>query len=362
MNQSPCVLSINGSDSSGFAGIQADIKTISAMGGHALTAITSVAVQDRTGIQNILDLPSEVIIGQVKSIVSNLHPKAIKVGLVRSADTMHRLKSIIGGTSRILLTAGIMTSNGERLMTDNAIDALKHYLLPEAALLMIRCNEAELLLRQSISTDDDMLKTAHRLMEMGAGAVLLRGGHQVKDRLTALLCTPDDSRFFTSGNTEGWQKHGVGGALSAAIATRMAMGDDITAAISNAHDYIHSQVVYAVTARQHSRRAADIYNKFMTLIAEHYRQAHDVASYADRLAITMRYLSQVTDNVVGKSPKQVIADYLMKEAKALLANSRLSISEISFKLGFSSPAMFSKFFSNCEGCPPAEYRNRMSRL
>lgn len=362
MNKPAYVLSINGSDSTGMAGIQADIKTISAMGGYALTAVTAVTVQDRKGIQNILDLPAGVVIGQVKAIVSDLHPMAIKVGMVRSAEAVRQLKGIIGGIRRVVLTASIMTSNGERLMSDDAIDALTYCLLPEATLLMIRCNEAELLLRQSISTDDDMLKAAHRLMEMGAGAVLLRGGRQVKERLTALLCTPDGSRFFTSRNTEGWQQHGVGGAMSSAIATRLAMGDDVPTAINKAHDYMHSRVVYAVTTHRQSQRAADIYNDFMSLIAQHYRKAHDVAFYADRLAITMRYLSQITDRAVGKAPKQIIADYLMNEAESLLENSRLSISEISFKLGFSSPAMFSKFFSNHEGCPPAEYRNRMRRL
>ena len=362
MNQPPYVLSINGSDSTGYSGIQADIKTISALGGYALTAVTAVTVQDRHGIQNILDLPTSVLIGQVKSIVADHHPCSIKIGMVRNAESARILRNEIVGCKNIVLVPGILSSRGDRLMSDEAIAALQRYLIPEASLLILRCNEAELMLGEKISTDDDMVKAARRFVEMGVTGVLLRGGHQVKDQLTGLLYTENGSRFFSSRNTEGWQKHGVGGAMSSAITTRLAFGDDIPTAISNAHDYIHSQVVYAVTSRRQSRRAADIYNEFMSLITEHYREAHDVAFYADKLAITMRYLSQISDNVVGKSPKQVIADYLMKESVELLSTSRLSISEISFKLGFSSQAMFSKFFRSREGCPPAEYRNRMSRL
>ena len=97
----------------------------------------------------------------------------------------------------------------------------------------------------------------------------------------------------------------------------------------------------------------------MSLVAEHYRQAHDVSFYADKLCITPRYLSQVTDNVVAKSPKQIIADYLMSEAKSYLETTRLTVQEIADKLGFSSQALFCKFFKNQENTSPSEYRSHM---
>ncbi len=135
------------------------------------------------------------------------------------------------------------------------------------------------------------------------------------------------------------------------------MGDDVPTAVRNAHDFIHSQVVYA-KPDETAHRAIDHYNAFVSLVAEHYRSAHDVAFYADRLCITTRYLSQVTDNVVAKSPKQIIADYLLSEAKTYLGTTRLTIQEIADRLGFSSQALFCKFFKSQEKTSPSEYRNK----
>ncbi|MBM6992058.1 MAG: bifunctional hydroxymethylpyrimidine kinase/phosphomethylpyrimidine kinase [Prevotella sp.] len=356
------VLSITGSDNTGAAGIQADIKTITALGGNALTAVTTVTVQDSGGIQSILDLPRDMVVGQVKAIIDDHHPRAVKVGMVRDAETIRALKHEIIGCPQIVLVPGIVTSHGRRLLSDDAIDAWRRELIPEATLLLLRCNEAELLLGRTIHSDDDMLTAAEALTEMGARAVLLRGGHQVEGRLTALLYGAGRPQFFTSQNTEGWQRHGVGGALSSAIATRLALGDDMGTAIRLAHDYLHSQVVYAVEPNGQRHRPADLYNQYMTLIAAHYRTAHGVAYYADRLAITPRYLSQITSQVVGKTPKQVIDDYLMKESESLLGASRLTVSEVADRLGFSSLAMFSKFFASHEGCPPNEYRRKLGDL
>ncbi len=354
------VLSITGSDNTGAAGIQADIKTITALGGNALTAVTTVTVQDSGGIQSLLDLPRDMVAGQVKAIIDDHHPRAVKVGMVRDAATIRALKHEIIGCPQIVLVPGIVTSRGRRILSDEAIEAWRRELIPEATLLLLRCNEAELLLGRTIQSDDDMLTAAEALTEMGARAVLLRGGHQVEGRLTALLYGQGLRQFFTSQNTEGWQRHGVGGALSSAIATRLALGDDMATAIRLAHDYLHSQVVYAVEANSQSHRPADLYNQLMTLIAAHYRTAHDVAFYADRLAITPRYLNRITAQVVAKTPKQVIDDYLMKESESLLCSSRLTVSEVAAKLGFSSLAMFSKFFSAHQGCSPNDYRSRLA--
>lgn len=356
MNFSIPVLSITGSDNTGTSGIQADIRTISALGGHALTAVTTVTVQNADGIHRLLDLPADMIVGQVRAIVEESHPRAVKVGLLRNAETIVALKDEIVGCKHKIMVPGILSSQGKRLIDDEAIEMWKRKLIPEASILLTRCNEAELLLGRVIASDNDMVDAAHALMGWGAEAVLLRGGHQTEGRLTALLQTDDVQQFFSSQNTAGWQRHGVGGALSAAIATRLALGDTIPQAIGIAHDYMHSQVVYAVNTTTKSYRQADLFNQLMSLIATHYREAHDVSFYAERLSISPRYLTKVTDAVVGKSPKQVIGDYILKESVTLLETSRLSISEIAYALGFSSLAMFSKFFSLHQGCSPKEFR------
>ena len=348
MRQTTPILSISGSDSTGQSGIQADIQTIAALGGYALTAVTCITDYA---------LPSEIVLDQVSSVISTFHPKAIKVGLVTDAETIRLLRNEVIATNRLVVAPGIFDADGKQMIDDEAVKAIAKYLVPEALLLMLRCKDAEKMLGLSIKTDDDMIEAAKQLQEMGAEWVLLRGGLHTKGRLTALLYNASTSQFFTSYNTEGWQKHGVAGALSAAITVRLGMGDDVPTAIRNAHDFIHSQVVYA-KPDETSRRSIDLYNAFVSLVAEHYREAHDVSFYADKLCITTRYLSQITDNVVSKSPKQIIADYLMSEAKSYLETTRLTIQEITDKLGFSSQALFCKFFKNQANASPSEYRNK----
>lgn len=354
----PTVLSITGSDGTGGAGVQADIKTISAMGGSAVTAITSVAVQSRKGIHSVYTLPAAVVGGQVRAVIDDVHPHVVKVGLVGDADTMAEIRNHIVGCPHVVVDPGVLSSSGHRLMDSAATDALVRHILPETTLLILRCVEAELILGQNIQTDDDMLAVAQRFVDLGVQWVLLRGGQHAKDRLTALLYGENTQRFFSSFNIEGWTRHGVGGALSSAIATRLAFGDDVPEAVQNAHEYIHSQVVYAVSPEGRRQRPADIYNHLLSLVATHYSEAHDVAFYADRLAITPRYLSQVTRVVVSKTPKQIIDEYLLREAGVLLSCTTLSVQEISQRLGFTSQVQFSRFIRAKSGTTPTGMRLR----
>ena len=378
------ILSINGSDSTGQSGIGADIQTIAALGGYAVTAVTCISslptspllapplgegsVAAKTPISSVIEalpqrgsgegaLPADLVLAQVAASISTLHPKAIKVGLVTDSETVRLLRGEVIACRRLVVAPGIFDAEGRQMVSDDVIEAFSRYLVPEALLLMLRCRDAEKMLGISIKTDDDMLGAARLLHEMGAEWVLLRGARHIKGRLIALLYSQNKTQFFSSYNTEGWQRHGVAGALSAAITTRLGMGDDVPTAVRNAHDFIHSQVVYA-KPDETGRRAIDIHNNFVSLVAEHYRKAHDVAFYADRLCITTRYLSQVTDNVVGKSPKQIIADYIMSEAKTYLGTTRLTIQEVADRLGFSSQALFCKFFKSQEKTSPSEYRNK----
>ena len=354
------ILTIGGSDSTGESGIQADIKTIAALGGRALTAVTCITLQREGRIAEITNLPAELVMNQVEAIISDAHPKAIKIGLVCDADVVRQIRNEVIACRNLVVAPGIYSSDGSQMADELTVAAIRKYLIPEARLLMLRCRDAEKMLGMSIATDDDMKLAASRLHDMGAEWVLLRGGQHTNGRLTALLCGNGTQQFFTSYNTEGWQRHGVAGALSAAITTRLAMGDDVPTAIRNAHDYMHSQVVYAKVDDDRARRPVDIYNAFVSLVAEHYTRAHDVSFYADRLCITSRYLSQTTDKVVGKSPKLIIADYITSEAKTYLRTTRHDIKEIANCLGFASVSAFSKFFRKNEGQSPGEYRDALS--
>ena len=360
MNRETPILSITGSDSFGVTGIQADIKTISELGGYPLSIITSVTVQDNDGIVLMHDIPTDIITEQAKHIIRQATPKVIKIGLIRDAQTIRRLRNEVIACKTIVCDPGIISSDGIPLVRKETLEAIKKHLIPISTLLIIKCEEAKLLLGKEIFTDDDMVATAEAFSDMGAEAIMLRGGHQTEGRITTLLYHKGRKRFFSSHNMDGWQKHGVSGALSSAIAVRLALGDDIPTAIRNAHDYIHSQVVYAVPSPDKAYRNADLYNQLMSLISEHYRHAHDVAYYADQLSITPRYLSQVTNKAVGKTPKQVIDNYLIQESIQLLETSRLTIQEVADKLGFTSQAMFCKFFRHYEKVSPSQFRKSSS--
>lgn len=350
------ILTITGSDNSGWSGLQLDVKTINEMGAHALTSASCIVMQDNEGIKHIYDFPPDLLQKQINDIITGFYPKAVKVGLLRSPEAVRIVRNEIIGCRNIIVAPGILSSNDTQLIDDDTVIAIRKQLIPEATVLILRCNEAEKILGTSISTNDEMMLAARTLREMGADYVMLRGGETSKGRLTALLLSHNQHQFFSSYNVEGWQQHGVGGAIATAIATRMAMGDDVPAAIKNAHEYVHSQVVYSLKDSIHNPRTADIYNQFMSLLAEHYSTAHEVQFYSDKLAITSRYLSQSTEKVIGKSPKRIITDYLMNEARQLLLCSRLTIQEISIRLGFNSQASFNTFFRKHESTTPSDFR------
>lgn len=351
-------LCINGSDSMGNSGIQADLRTIKDLGGYAVTAITSVTVQNSQGIAQIHNLPTDIIIGQIRAIYEETPPEVVKVGMVNDAGTIRGIRQEIVGCRRIVCSPVILSSYGGLLMSNDAMQAYCQHLLPICTLLIIKCVDAEIILGRRICTDEDMLSAARDLHEMGAENVLLRGGTYSEGRINALLFSPSaqtEADFFSSANIHGWQRHGVGGTLSTAIATRLAMGDGIPQAVSNAHKYMHSQVVYA-SQRAHTLQSHNIYDRFMSLLANNYTTAHDVAFYASELCISTRYLSQITGTVCGRSPKQVIDDYIVRESEQLLKTTTLTIQQIALQLGFTTQIAFAKFFKSKKGMSPSQFR------
>lgn len=362
MNNDCYILSVTGSDTTGGSGIQADILTSSMLGGRCVSAVTSVTVQDSEGIRHIHALPQQLLLEQVRSIMLSVHPKVAKVGMVHGYDVIKSLCDETVACRDVVLDPGIISSHGMRMVDDDTLEAIRHYLIPRASLLMLRCNEAELLLGMTISTNEEMLNACRMLVDMGAQWVLLRGGRHVQDKLTALLYSDTHAQFLTSYNVEGWQRHGVGGALSMAIATRLAFGDDMKTAISAAHDFMHNQVVYKVSKEgDATMRPTDLYNSFLSLVADNYTTAHDVTYYAERLHITPRYLSKITAKTVAKTPKQIIMEYILQEARVYLDSSQYSLQEIADLLGFSTQALFSKFFKQFQGVTPSEYRRPSRR-
>lgn len=195
--------------------------------GWPFSTITSITSQDSQGIHSIHDLPEDIVISQLKALLRDVRPKAVKVGLIRQANAIHDIRDEIVGCRHIVSAPGILSSRGEQLMTADAVSEYARLLFPITNTLILKCSEAELLFGRSINTNAAMSETASRLLDMGPQAVFLRGGHCTEGLVTGLLAiagSKEPPRFFTSPNREGWQLHGVGGTLSAAIATRLAMG------------------------------------------------------------------------------------------------------------------------------------------
>lgn len=340
----------------GHSGIQADIRTVKDIGGYAVTVVTSVTVQNSMGITDVYELPSELVVGQLKAVYEEVHPDAVKVGMINNPDTIRAIRNEIVGCRQIVCSPVILSSYGGLLMSNESIRSYCSNLLPICTLLIIKCTDAEIVLGRRISTDTDMLSAARELHDMGARHVLLRGGTYNVGRINALFYANDDNRqFFSSVNIEGWQRHGVGGTLSTAIAMRLSLGDDVLEAVGNAHNYIHCQVVYKAP-RHASVQPNAIYDRFMTLLADNYSTAHDVTFYADALNISTRYLAQITGNISGRSPKQIIDGYLLHESERLLNTTSFSIQQIANQLGFTTQVSFAKFFKSKKGCSPTFYR------
>lgn len=355
----PDVLTINASDSTGEAGIVADIGTISALRGRPLAAMTSIISQDEASGPHVSNLPMQLVAEQIRSALQKARPLAVKVGFVCDPQTIECLCPIVKSVPRRVMVPSVIDSTGKRLLSDLAMDMWRTHLLPLADLLILKACEAEAMLGCRILTDDDMLRAARHLCQLGARAVMLRGAEIREGYLTTLLMHAEEGHeFFSSRNMDTWRRHGMAGALSTAITTRMAFGDSTQEAVSNAHAYIHSHMVYSVSTAKGkpAMRSADIYNAFLSLLTRHYATAHDVAFYAERLCISTRYLQDVTDKVAEKKPKQIISDYLLQEACTMLQGTRLTIQQISQHLGFTSQAQFSRFFSREMGVSPQEYR------
>lgn len=370
MKQMVPVLSITGSDSTGGSGVQADVKTISALGGYALTVVTSVTVQNASEIREIHDLPAELVVGQTRAVLEDVHPGAIKIGLVRDSETIAALRREVVGCSKLVCDPGLVSSRGELLASDAVVRAFAWEIFPITQVLILRSQAAAMLLQMDVVTAEQMTEAGKRLLDMGAQSVLIQGAHAEDKLLTDIFLVAGEEhvQFFALPDTKGWKLHGVGGTLSSAIATYLALGDTLQDAVRKAHQYIQGLLVYSIgtesTMLHHvhptsiTGRNVELYNSFMALIAKSCREAHDVSYYADKLCVTARYLSQITGAVVGKTPKQIISDYLIRETEILLENPAISIQEISLRLGFSSQALFSKFFRAQKGCSPKEFRNR----
>ena len=240
------VLTIAGSDSGGGAGIQADIKAISANGCYAASVITAVTVQNTLGVQAIHAISAGIIAGQTEAVLSDIGADAVKIGMLPSAEAIEAVASVLQHypTIPIVLDPVMVATSGDRLMATEAIEALEKQLLPMARVITPNIPEAEALSSRSITSCEEMPEAAQHLAEQYGVSVLLKAGHLSNDPLTDVLYDYEQQQLhqFTAPRTHTVNTHGTGCTLSATIAAQLALGLTLPQAIQKAKEYISKAI------------------------------------------------------------------------------------------------------------------------
>ena len=315
------ILTITGSDSTSGSGVQADIKTISELGGYAVSAITSITVQNTLGIQEFFDVPAEIVSGQIEAIMNDIQPSVVKVGMIRKVET---LDVIIDALTKyrpdyIVYAPAIWSSNGDALMTEDVVSQIKYRLLPLCSAVVARKKENDIMLQDS--------KLLRRAEDGGL-------------------------RVFMLDNANS---HGLINRFSSALSVYLTQGKKMEEALAMAQDFIN---VEWARERNLQGRSSDLYSQFISQVVNYCRTYSDVHFYADQLNVSSRYLAQVTRRISGKTPKNIIDEYIVKEIERELTTTTHTVQEIANSFGFSSQAHLTKFFKKMNGTTPSLYRKK----
>lgn len=243
----PIVLSIAGSDSSGGAGIQADLKTFSALGVYGTTAITAITAQNTLGVHAQHPIPAEMVYNQIVAVLDDLHPSFVKIGMLSNPEIVMAVADALSKYPlSIVLDPVMVSSSGHRLLSVEAQEVIKQKLLPMATLITPNLPEMEALTGLPLSTYKEKEKAARCLMNSGAKAILLKGGHEEGDVKTDILfsnsATGIQSAMFTSETVATRNIHGTGCTLSSAITAFLARGLALEEAIVEAKKYISNAI------------------------------------------------------------------------------------------------------------------------
>ena len=313
------ILTITGSDSTGGSGVQADIKTISELGGYAVSAITSITVQNTLGIQEFFDVPAEIVSGQIEAIMNDIQPSIVKVGMIRRVET---LEVVIDALTKyrpdyIIYAPAIWSSNGDALMTEDVVSQIRYRLLPLCSVVVARKKENDIILQD-----------------------------------TKLLRMAEDNgmKVFLLDNANS---HGLTNRFSSALAVYLNQGKKMEDALAMAQDFINVELTRESNLQG---RSSELYNQFISQVNNFCRTYSDVHFYADQLNVSSRYLAQVTRRISCKTPKAIIDEYIVKEIERELSTTTHTMQEIANTFGFSSQAHLTKFFKKMRGVTPSAFR------
>ena len=289
------ILTITGSDPMGGSGVQADIKIISSLGGYALSAVTSVTMQNTLGIQDFYDLPAAVVEGQIEAVVNDFEPRTVKIGLIRTEDTLSVIVDMLSKyrPQNVVYMPFTTSSRGERLLSAELASQIRQRLLPLCT-------------------------------------VVVEKGH------------------FSS--------HGDANTYASAVAHWLNEGVDTEESLRRARQFMLTQTTISVGAQQD--RSQKLFMKFLRELEIHFRTKGDVGFYADRLNVGSGYLAQVARRMDGHSPKAIIDSRICQEAERELTTTAKNVQEIAYELGFSSQAHFARFFKKQKGLSPTEFRRQ----
>lgn len=232
-------LTIAGSDSSGGAGIQADIKTMMANGVYAMSAVTALTAQNTTGVTGIMEVTPDFLRLQMEAVFTDIFPDAVKIGMVSSAGLIHAIAEMLKKyqANNVVVDPVMIATSGARLIEEDAIETLRRELIPLATVLTPNIPEAEVLCGEKIASAADMERAAACIGERYGCAVLLKGGHKLNDA-NDFLWEKSGTRWYPGRRIDNPNTHGTGCTLSSAIAANLAKGMTLSKAVEQAKEYI----------------------------------------------------------------------------------------------------------------------------
>ncbi|MBT8155167.1 bifunctional hydroxymethylpyrimidine kinase/phosphomethylpyrimidine kinase [Epibacterium ulvae] len=242
--QTVAALTIAGSDSGGGAGIQADLKTFSALGVFGCSAITAITAQNTCTVTRVDAMAPGMVAAQLEAVLGDIHIRAIKIGMLATVAVIKEVAAALEGyTGPIVLDPVMVAKSGDKLLADDAIDALKTHLLPHATVLTPNLPEAACLLDLAEAGDEETaLSQGRALCDIGAQAVLMKGGHATGSTCVDRLVTAGNVLEFSAPRIETTNTHGTGCTLSSAIAAELAKGQPLPQAVDRAHTWLHAAI------------------------------------------------------------------------------------------------------------------------
>lgn len=239
----PTVMTIAGSDSGGGAGIQADLKTLSALGVFGTSTLTAITAQNTVGVTAVHEVPTDVIRAQIDAVVTDIGADAVKTGMLSSSEIVDAVAEAIGhhGIVNLVVDPVMVAKSGDRLLRQEAINALCTSLIPLAAVVTPNIPEAEDLTGARIQSDQDVRDAAVRIIAMGARSVVIKGGHR-DGPPTDVLYDGQEFQEFTTERVPSTNTHGTGCTFASAVAAGLAHGLDMSAAVAQAKEYVTAAI------------------------------------------------------------------------------------------------------------------------